>query len=217
MVPKAPCIAPGHAYEVRHPGHLRGEMSRHSIGLHVMRENDVKRLLGMSGRSDGGELGNERAGHRDIRLRPVDRIGPMHFHRTRGERRRASLPICLSHVHAEWRAHFFRIGDDMHLVTALREGTRSPIGPHADTALDRREFADDADSHPLTSRSPAVVKSAISSSASGDPLKAAPSVQAARTSNKSKTAGGSSKIRDWLPSGEPTMASLVARSTGASA
>src|SRR6516165_1324274 len=127
-----------------------------------MGKNDVERLGGMFARHNGCKLRDERARHRDVGLRAVDRIGPMHPHGAFAEGGLAALPILLAHMHAKRRGHLFRVGDDVNLMAACREAVRSPIGPHADAALYRRKCADLANSHRHTSTSPARAKSSSS-------------------------------------------------------
>jgi len=99
-----------------------------------------------AGRRDG-ELGHERARHRDIRLRSIDWVGPVYGDRACAVGGLASGPILVTHVHAEWRDGFLGVGDDMHLVAERSKAVGMPVGPHADAALDRRILADDTDLH----------------------------------------------------------------------
>ena len=167
MMPQVSRIAARHAHHMRHMGHLGGEQSGHPIGLQIMRINDVERPFGMRPRRRGGELGDERAGHGNVGLRAVDRVGPVHGHRTGTMRRYASLPVLRAHQHPERRNRLLGVGHHMNLMAERGEAVCAPIGPHADAALYRREFADDADSQSRTSMSPCAARSQISLSASG--------------------------------------------------
>ena len=148
MMPEPAGIASRHARDVGHACHLRSKMPGHAVWLQVMRIDDVERAFGMHARGDGGKLGDERARHRNVGLRAVDRVGPVHRHRARVVSSLAALPILRPHVHAERRAHLLCIGDDVNVVPACGKRMRGPVGAHADAALDRRELADDADSQP---------------------------------------------------------------------
>ena len=194
MVPQPPRIASCHAHHVWQAGDLSREISRDSIGLHVMRENDVEGLCGMRARSDACELRDERARHRDIGLRAVDWIGPMHRDGAFAERSLAAFPVLLPHMHPERRERFLRVRDHVNLVAACREAMRGPIGAHAYATLNGRKFTDNANSHPRTSMRPARARSAISASVSGTSRKSAASTQPSSAANRSKTAGGSSKM-----------------------
>ena len=68
MTPEAPGVAPGHAHDVRHASDLGGEMTRNPIGLKVVRVYDVERTLGMHARGRRGELGDEGARQRNVKL-----------------------------------------------------------------------------------------------------------------------------------------------------
>ena len=145
MMPQPPGVTAGHAHDVGRAGHLRGKVSRHAVGLHVMRINDVERPCRMRIGGKGRELRDKRTRHRDVALRAVDRITPVHRDGAASERRLAAPPVLRPHVHAEGRSRFFGVSDDVNLVTALRECMRGEIGPHADAALDGRILANDAD------------------------------------------------------------------------
>ena len=80
MLPQPPCVAARHARDMRHAGHLRGEMTRNSVGLHVMGIDDIEPVRGMHARGNGGELGDEWARHRNVGLRAIDRLRPMDLH-----------------------------------------------------------------------------------------------------------------------------------------
>src|SRR5437660_10389604 len=129
---------------------------------------------------DSGELGDERTGHRNIRLGAVDRISPVHDDGSGVEHCLAALPILRPHVHAEWWACLFRVSDHMNFMAALREAVGSPVGPHADAALYRRKLPDNADSHLRTWRSPCCARSLMSPSRSAVVPSVAGSVQSLR-------------------------------------
>ena len=145
-----------------------GEMAGDAIGLHVVRKDDVE-----------GMLANEPARRW---LRAWRRTGwPSECRTASGRLDRSSarspsrLPYrasqrfqsCGRMCMRNGGLHLLRVGDDMDLVPARRERVRAPVRPHAHAALDRREFADDADSHPRTSSKAVLGELAMSSSAFG--------------------------------------------------
>ena len=150
-----------------------------------MGKNNVERTLGMDPCGDARELGHERARHRDIGLGAIDRIGPMHRDRSAARVRLAPRPIFRSHMHAKWRRRFLGVGHDVNFVPPRRKRVGRPVCPHADAALDRREFAHDANSQRRSSSMPALASSAMSSSAPGNSPSAVQSSSAARRSNTS--------------------------------
>ncbi len=144
------------------------------------------------------ELGHERARHRDVGLRAVDRIGPVHRHRAGIQPRLASRPILRPHVHAKRRGDLLGIGDDVDVVSPRCECVGRSIGPHADSALDRREFADDANSHRRSSTRPDSARSVTNSSAPGKSSSATHCSSAPSTSNSSAV-----KFEDFRLAGHP--------------
>jgi hypothetical protein len=65
--------------------------------------DDVEGPVGMRLRGSGGELRDEWTGHRNVGLRTIDRVGPVHSHQTAIVRRRALLPVLRTHQHPERR------------------------------------------------------------------------------------------------------------------
>src|SRR5438874_9502333 len=127
----------------------------------------------MHGRSDGRKLRYKGTGHRNVELRAVNRVSPVDGDGACPVTSLASLPICRPHMHAEGRGYLFRVGDDVNLMPQGRQAMRSPVGPHADAALDRRIFAYDADFQRRISTSPAVARSLIRLAASSHSPKVA--------------------------------------------
>src|SRR5262245_8599688 len=80
VMPKPSRIAARHAGDMRHAHDLSGEMAGDAIGLQIVRMDDIKRRLRVDAGGDAGELGHERARHRNVGLRPVDGIRPVHHH-----------------------------------------------------------------------------------------------------------------------------------------
>src|SRR5262249_40426413 len=70
----------------------------------------------------------------------------------------ALQPILRAHEHAEPGLHLVGVGDHMDLVSPQRQRVGRPVLLHTDPALDRREFANHADSHSRTSRTPSSSK-----------------------------------------------------------
>ena len=116
MMPQPAGVTARHAHDVRRAGHLRGEMSGNAIGLQVVRKDDVKRMRGMHPGRNGRELGHERARHRNVRLRTVDRIGPVHCHRSAADAPRIApslLPACA----CETAGGLLGVGHDVNLMS----------------------------------------------------------------------------------------------------
>src|SRR5215510_693195 len=211
MMPKPPRIAARHAGDMRHVHDLRREMAGDAIGLKIMRIDDVKGSLRMNARRGAGELGHEGACHWDVGLRPVDGIGPVHRHGACAVARLTARPVIGPHVHPEGRCDLLGIGDDMHLMAERSEAMGVPIGAHADAALDRRIFADDADSHRGTSSSPWSASSDMSASSSAIAPNPARSVQVSSSTSKAYTGAGTSKIAGSLERGGMRIASIRSR------
>src|SRR5437868_11894514 len=129
-MPQPAGIAARHAYDVRRADHLRGEMPGNAIRLQIEGEYRVEWLLGMYPGGDSRELRDERARHWNIRLRSIDRVGPMDLHRAAAVIGLAASPIFRPHVHAKRRLHLFGVGDDVDLVPALPKRVRDPVGAH---------------------------------------------------------------------------------------
>ena len=91
----------------------------------------------------------------------------MNRHRSGIQPRLASRPILRPHVHAKRRRDLLGVGDDVNLMSPRCECVGRSISPHADAALDGREFADDANSQRRNSTRPDSARSATSSSAPG--------------------------------------------------
>ena len=83
MISEASRVASGHADHVRHARHLRGEMTRDPVGLHIVTKRRHRTDARHAPGGDRRELRDEGAGHRNVRLRAVDRIGPMNRDRAR--------------------------------------------------------------------------------------------------------------------------------------
>src|SRR5262252_1670433 len=189
MLPQTPRIAASHPDHMRHAGHLRGKITGHPIGLQIVGEDDVERLFHMRARRNRRELRNERAVHRNMRLRAIDRVGPVHRHGTGTVHRPAAVPVLRPHVHPVWCDRFFGVGDDMDIMAVLGQTMRAPISLCADTALDWRKLSDDADSHDGASISPHCARSRMSSFSSGGTPSVAGSVQSPMAASMSKTTG----------------------------
>src|SRR5262245_43610151 len=178
----------------------------------------------MQPQRDAGELGDERARHRNIGLRAIDGIGPVHRHEATVVARFAALPVLFSHMHAERRLHLLGIGDDVDLVSPRRQRMGRPIGAHAYATLNGRKLADEADSHPCTSMSPAAVRSARSFANSaplpdppphaGEGREGAGSVQSSSATSRSKIAGTTSNTCGLSAPGGKATTNGVSRFTG---
>ena len=177
MAPQAAGIASGRSGDVGDTGHLCREMSCHSVRLQIERMDQVKRVLGMQPHRDARELRDEWARHRDIRLRAIDGIAPVHRHGAAAVARLAAPPVLRPHVHPKRRPHLLGIGDDVDLVSPRSQGMRRPIGAHADAALNGRKLADEADSQLRTSINPRSLRSARSLAKSGSTSSPCGSVQ----------------------------------------
>jgi hypothetical protein len=77
MVPKPSRVAARHAHNMRNAHDLRREMAGHAVGLEIVRIHDVKSRARMNAGGRAGELGHERARHRNVGLRSIDRVGPV--------------------------------------------------------------------------------------------------------------------------------------------
>jgi len=121
VAPKPASIASRHADDMRQPGYLSDQMPRYPVWLQIVGIYDMERVFSVHTGGDTGELRDEWACHRDVRLRGVDGVGPVHRNRTFAVLRLAPLPILRPHVHAIWRTYLFGIGHHVNVVTAHRK------------------------------------------------------------------------------------------------
>src|SRR5580704_246486 len=195
MAPKASGIASRHAHDVRQSGHFGSKMRRHAIRLDIVGINHIESMFRMRTRRNRCELRDERAGRGNMELGTVYGVGPVHRHRPWPICGLATLPVLWPHVHPERRKHLLRIGHNVHFMPLCREGVCRPIRAHADAALNRREFADDADFHGCTSISPQTERSRTSSFNFGVATMAAASAHSSMTESRSKTGLSNSNTR----------------------